>query len=147
MRLAALRGLIVDAVEAVTVPASAQSSTVTTLRHVPTMDMVETGLDDLHLTFLVEHRASQYRDRRNSLYPETSTQLDVVVQVRARISTIDAQTDVDAGLDVVDAIRYALCGDLGTASVMVEAVDSFGPDESATRYSYGLRVVAVHQGG
>jgi len=147
MRLAELRGLIVDAVEAVTVPASAQTPTVTTLRHVPTMDMDETGLDDQHLTFLVEHRSSRYNDRRNSLYPETQTTLDVVVQVRARISTIDAQTDVDAGLDVVDAIRYALCNDLGAASVTVEAVDSFGPDESAARYSYGLRLVAVHQGG
>ena len=104
MKLSALRQAIRDLVAATSVPSSAHWAGVTTLRHVATMDLEAPGLDGHHLTFVVEHAGSDYPDRRRGTQRTRST-FDVMIQVAARISTIDGEADTDAGLDVAEAVR------------------------------------------
>lgn len=146
MKLATLRQAIRDLVAGVTVPSSAHWAGVTTLRHLATMDLDATGLDGAHLTYIVEHRSSDYPDRRRGTQRSRST-FDVLVQVAARITTIDGETDTDAGLDVVDAVRDALNVATGEVPLAVESVASVGSDATGTRYTYRLSVAAVHDTG
>lgn len=146
MKLSALRQAIRDLVTATTVPSSAHWAGVTSLRHVATMDLDAPGLDGHHLTFVVEHRSSDYPDRRRGTQRSRSM-FDVLVQVAARISTIDGETDTDAGLDVAEAIRDQLNVATGEVPLAVESILSVGVDGTGTRYTYRLSVAAIHDTG
>ena len=146
MKLSALRQAIRDLVAATTVPSSAHWAGVTTLRHVATMDLEAPGLDGHHLTFVVEHAGSDYPDRRRGTQRTRST-FDVLIQVAARISTIDGEADTDAGLDVAEAVRDAINTATGEVPLAVETLGSVGVDATGTRYTYRLALAAVHDTG
>jgi len=146
VKLSALRQAIRDLVAATTVPSSAHWGGVTTLRHVATMDLDAPGLDGHHLTFVVEHARSDYPDRRRGTQRSRSM-FDVVIQVAARISTIDGEVDTDAGLDVSEAVRDQLDTATGDVPLAVDSIGSVGVDATGTRYTYRLSVAAVHDTG
>jgi hypothetical protein len=146
LKLSALRQAIRDLVAATTVPSSAHWAGVTTLRHVATMDLEAPGLDGHHLTFVVEHAGSDYPDRRRGTQRTRST-FDVMIQVAARISTIDGEADTDAGLDVAESVRDALNTATGEVPLAVETLGSVGVDATGTRYTYRLTLAAIHDTG